>query len=111
MTYACKSRLLPSGPCLHRCVVNTPFNPQGCLLSALYEEWELAPPAGDALKEALADFGVHQMPCLLALWYEGRPTVNGGYETRYGDKWYQRDDKPPCTCGLDAALAHPAEKQ
>lgn len=58
-----------------------------------------------ALVDVLYGFGNHQFPCLLAQGYEGRPTKDGGYETRYGDKWYQRDDKPPCTCGLDAALA------
>jgi hypothetical protein len=55
--------------------------------------------------EALADYCSHQMPCLLAQWHEGRPTSDGHYETRYGSKWYRGDDKPPCTCGLDAALA------
>jgi hypothetical protein len=55
-------------------------------------------------REALADYGSHQMPCLLAQWHEGRPTSDGGYETRYGNQWYGRDEKPTCTCGFDAAL-------
>lgn len=59
----------------------------------------------DALAEALEEYGVHQLPCPLAPWHEGRPTSDGGYETRYGDKWYPRGQEPECTCGLSAALA------
>lgn len=55
--------------------------------------------------EALGEYGSHEMPCLLAQWHAGRPTKDGGYETRYGDKWYQRDDKPLCTCGFEDDLA------
>jgi hypothetical protein len=55
--------------------------------------------------EKLEDFTVHEMPCPLAQWSQGRPTKDGGYETMYGGKWYQGDEKPACTCGLDAALS------
>lgn len=63
----------------------------------------------DRLREALEEYGTHQLSCPLAHWHEGRPTEGGGYETRYGDKWYPRGQEPPCTCGLDAALEE-AEK-
>ena len=72
------------------------------------EHWkqraERAEAANVRLVEALEDFGIHDALCLLSQWHEGRPTATGGYETRYGDTWYQGDDKPPCTCGLGAAL-------
>jgi hypothetical protein len=59
------------------------------------------------LVEALEEYGVHMAHCLLSQWRAGRPTKDGGYESKYGDKWYQGDDKPKCTCGLDAALQSP----
>ena len=58
-----------------------------------------------ALTEALEEYGSHQLSCPLAQWSHGRPTKDGGYETMYAGKWYQRGDKPPCTCGFNAALA------
>ena len=54
--------------------------------------------------DALIEFCHHEYPCLLAQGHEGRPTKDGGYETRYGDKWYPRDEKPACTCGLADAI-------
>lgn len=74
-------------------------------LAATQKRAEKAEAREAALVEALEEYGAHQIPCVLALWHEGRPTKDGGYETRYGDKWYQQNEKPPCTCGLDAALA------
>ena len=71
----------------------------------LQYERDEAREANVRLVEALEDFGIHDALCLLSQWHEGRPTATGGYETRYGDTWYQGDDKPPCTCGLGAALA------
>ena len=52
------------------------------------------------LAEALEEYGVHMAHCLLSQRRAGRPTKDGGYESKYGDKWYQGDDKPACTCGL-----------
>ena len=56
------------------------------------------------LRDALGEYGVHQFQCLLSQWHAGRPTGDGRYEMKYGDKWYRDDKKPPCTCGLSAAL-------
>ena len=55
--------------------------------------------------EDLEEYGSHELPCPLAQWSQGRPTKDGGYETMYAGKWYQRNEKPACTCGFDAALA------
>jgi hypothetical protein len=56
-------------------------------------------------EETVINFSDHQIPCLLAQWCGGRPTEGGGYEMKYGDKWYQRGKEPKCRCGLTAALA------
>ena len=60
------------------------------------------------LREALADYGRHDSTCLAGQWRQGRPTSDGGYETLYGYskdmKWYREPARPPCTCGLFAAL-------
>jgi hypothetical protein len=40
MKYRCKSRLLPTGPCKHNCVVESSFEPRACLLIPVYEIWE-----------------------------------------------------------------------
>jgi len=57
------------------------------------------------LLEALVEYGVHQFPCPFAQFCGGRPTTDGGYETRYGEKWYPRGQEPECTCGLKDAIA------
>ena len=58
--------------------------------------------------EVLEEHGVHDKDCVAGQFRQGRPTVHGGYETLYGygknEKWYQRDEQPECTCGLQDAL-------
>ena len=62
------------------------------------------------LGEALANFGTHDRDCLLSQGHAGRPTEDGGYETKFGDEWYQRGEWPECTCGLSTALAKEKER-
>ena len=57
------------------------------------------------LEEALENYGVHCPPCPLSQWRGGRSTAAGGYEMKWGDKWYPGEEKPECTCGLGAILA------
>ena len=63
------------------------------------------------LLEALVEYGVHQFPCPFAQVCGGRPTTDGGYETRYGEKWYPRGQEPECTCGLKDAIAAAETKE
>ena len=58
--------------------------------------------------EELKEYVTHDKDCPLDRWQQGRPTADGHYETMYDGKWYRDDDKPECTCGLDAALSTPA---
>ena len=59
---------------------------------------------------ALADYGAHESGCIAGQWRQGRPIEGGGYETLFGhgkqEKWYPRDESPPCTCGLSELIAH-----
>jgi hypothetical protein len=62
----------------------------------------------EEMRDCLEEFGQHQSPCLLSFFSAGRNTPDGGYECKYGDKWYQSqpvDETPKCTCGLNEALA------
>ena len=46
----------------------------------------------------------HENDCILSLWCAGEPTPDGGYRSKYGEKWYQTkpvDESPKCNCGLD----------
>ena len=55
----------------------------------------------------LMDYVEHTQRCIRSDLHEGRPTKKGGYEQRFGDKWYQSrpvDETPKCDCGLDAVL-------
>jgi len=56
------------------------------------------------LLNAFGVYGVHESGCILSQWHQGRPTADGGYETQFGSKWYQRGEWPECTCGFTAAL-------
>ena len=62
------------------------------------------------LVNALVDYGAHEHHCLLSQCRAGRPTKDGGYESLFGhgtqEKWYQRGESPPCTCGLSDIFAH-----
>ena len=56
----------------------------------------------------LEEYLTHNDDCILAMWSAGRPTEDGGYESKYGGKWYQSrpiDKTPKCTCGLSDTLA------
>lgn len=55
----------------------------------------------------------HERDCILSAGSAGRPTKDGGYETKYAGKWYQSrpvDKTPKCTCGLAEAIATVIEK-
>ena len=67
--------------------------------------------ASEARRAALVEYCRHFPWCPLAQWSQGRPTKDGGYETMYAGKWYRGDDKPACTCGLDATLAPGGEPE
>jgi hypothetical protein len=58
----------------------------------------------EALLREAREFVFHEPYCPLAQWSGGRPTEGGGYETMYAGKWYRGEDKPTCTCGLNALL-------
>lgn len=56
----------------------------------------------------LTAYTAHESSCLCSQWRQGRPMADGGYETLYGygknEKWYQRGEYPPCSCGLNAII-------
>ena len=62
------------------------------------------------LVEALGNYGAHETGCVAGQCRAGRPTADGGYDNLYGygelEKWYPRDETPPCTCGLDEIFDH-----
>ena len=58
----------------------------------------------EALLRDAREFVCHDPSCPLSQWSQGRPTEDGGYETMYAGKWYRGEDKPTCTCGLNALL-------
>lgn len=61
------------------------------------------------LRDALEEYAVHDSQCILSQGHAGRPTDDGDYETKFGDKWYRRDKWPECTCGLSAVLSEGEE--
>ena len=69
----------------------------------------------EELGEDLLDYGVHYRDCVCSQNREGRLKDDGGYESLYGygknEKWYQRNEEPPCSCGLRKALAKLKEKK
>lgn len=57
--------------------------------------------------ERLDEWLEHSQECIRTMWCAGQPTAGGGYEEKFGDKWYQSkpiDKTPKCTCGLDKTL-------
>jgi hypothetical protein len=63
----------------------------------------------EGLKEALLEYGQHEIRCAAAQFQRGEPTKgedtkNGRYRSMYDGKWYYDDDMPPCTCGFSQAL-------
>jgi len=62
------------------------------------------------LVEALCNYAGHDSRCVAGEWRQGRSNADGGYEKLFGygkqEKWYQRGETPPCTCGLDEIFAH-----
>ena len=56
------------------------------------------------------EYAEHDDDCICGQFRHGRPTEDGGYETLYGygsnEKWYQRGERPKCTCGLDELGSH-----
>ena len=65
--------------------------------------------------KAFMNYVGHDSKCLCSQFRQGRPTENGGYETLYGygsnEKWYQRDEKPHCSCGLNEIVDKLADLQ
>ena len=58
--------------------------------------------------EKVLDYVEHERDCILNGYSAGRPTKDGGYETKIGGKWYQArpvDETPKCNCGLSDILA------
>jgi hypothetical protein len=58
--------------------------------------------------ERLLEYATHESTCVLTTWCAGEPTPDGGYRSKYGDKWYQTkpiDETPKCECGLDALIS------
>ena len=49
----------------------------------------------------------HDSQCILSQGEAGRPTKDGGYETKYAGKWYKSGTEPKCDCGLEQALTPP----
>ena len=73
----------------------------------LYRERLLLEKIGSQLREII-HYTKHDALCLCDQWREGRPTKDGGYETKYGygnqEKWYQKNEEPECSCGLKEAI-------
>jgi hypothetical protein len=56
----------------------------------------------------IEDFADHRQECITTFFEAGRPTKDGGYETKIKGKWYQSrpvDKTPKCNCGLNEVLA------
>ncbi len=54
--------------------------------------------------EEIMEYIEHKKECILSQWSAGRPTADGGYESKIGGKWYQVkpiNKTPKCNCGLD----------
>ena len=63
--------------------------------------------------EPILGYCVHDRACLCSQAQCGEPTDEegyGGYKTLYGygsnEKWYGRNQKPPCSCGLDEWITY-----
>lgn len=59
-------------------------------------------------RETLDEYIQHKPECIRSRFSEGRPTEDGGYEQKFGGKWYEVkpiDKSPVCDCGLDTAIA------
>ena len=57
--------------------------------------------------EQVLSYTEHDIMCVRRTWHAGRPTASGGYETMFGDKWYQSkpvNEEPKCDCGLDELI-------
>ena len=56
----------------------------------------------------LLNYTQHDTVCIRSSWCAGRPTNSGGYETKFGNTWYESrpvDREPKCNCGLDDLIA------
>ena len=56
----------------------------------------------------MASYTQHETGCILSQWSGGQPTKDGGYEMKFGGKWYQTrpiDKTPKCSCGLSDLLS------
>ena len=56
----------------------------------------------------LSEYTTHETDCILSEYRAGRPTKNGGYEQKFGDKWYEVrpiDKTPECSCGVANILS------
>lgn len=53
--YRCKSKIIAGQPCERNCIVQTEFEPRGCLYVGVAEEWEVAPEIN--LELAVESFG------------------------------------------------------
>lgn len=38
--WKCKSRFIMTGGCKYECIVETDFEPRGCLRAAIWQDWE-----------------------------------------------------------------------
>ena|SRR3990167_3311263 len=56
----------------------------------------------------LSEWIRHDSQCICSQWSAGRPTEDGGYESKFAGKWYQKrpiDKTPKCDCGLNDVLS------
>lgn len=54
--------------------------------------------------ESLDGYFVHNTGCESGSWSSGRPTPDGGYETKWAGVWRKEPYTPSCNCGLDDIL-------
>ena len=83
-----------------------------CYIVGLYATWESYHKAElRRVLEQLEGYCVHDRDCLCSQGRKGEPTDEEGYDgykTLFGygkeEKWYGRNEYPPCSCGLDDCL-------
>lgn len=57
----------------------------------------------EAIIQKIEEYLEHRYDCIRAGFTAGKPTASGGYEQKFGGKWYQSspiDKTPKCGCGL-----------
>lgn len=87
---------------------------ENCQITVPLKLWQTRVEDKQELYEIL-EYVAHDQKCLCSQFQQGRPTEDGGYETKYGygenAKWFKRGEEPPCSCGLNNLIARLKNKK